>query len=85
MVIALLTTVDNPHSPFEDWDAWFNWDALHGYHTPGLLARIAVTSHELSDKDFNLEIENAIDEIVRENVTGVHRKVTKEVPDPTES
>lgn len=78
MRIAMLTTVDNPHSPFEDWDAWYLYDLTAGHHTPGLLARIAVVSHELSEKDFNLAIEEAIDEIVSENVSGIHKKVVKE-------
>lgn len=81
MIVAMLTTVDNPHSPFDEWDAWFQYDLRAGHNTSGLLARIAVVSHELSEKDFNLAIESAIDEIVKENVSGVHRKVTKEFPD----
>lgn len=79
MKLALLTTVDNPHSPFDDWDAWFSWDTRAGYDTCGLLARIANTSDELSEKDYNLAIEQAIDEIVRENISGVHKKVTRDV------
>lgn len=78
---TMLTTVDNPHSPFENWDAWLAYDLAAGYNTSGLLARIANVSHELSDKDFDDVIVDAIDEIVRENVSGLHRKVTKEVPD----
>jgi hypothetical protein len=76
---TMLTTIDNPHSPFEDWDAWLSWDMAAGYNTSGLLARIAVVSNDLSDKDFDAALVAAIDEIVRENVSGVHRKVTKEV------
>ena len=82
MLVSMLTTVDNPHSPFENWDAWYRWDTHAGYHTSGLLARIAVVSDELSEKDFNLAIEQAIDEIVKENVSGMHKKVTKEIPVP---
>lgn len=75
---TMLTTVDNPHSPFNEWDAWFQWDLQAGYNTSGLLARIAQVSHELSDEDFALAIEKAIDEIVYENVSGVHKKVFRE-------
>lgn len=85
MLISMLTTVDNPHSPFDDWDAWYLFDLHAGYHTPGLLARIAVVSHELSEKDFNLAIDQAIDEIVRENVSGVHKKLTREVSETSDS
>jgi hypothetical protein len=34
-------------------------------------------SDELSDADQFLAVQQAIDEIVRENVTGVHRKVKR--------
>ena len=81
MIQSLLTTVDNPYNPFEEWDEWFAFDARMGYHTPGLLARIAVSSDLLSDADQRLAIVSAMDEIVELNPLGVHRKVTREVPD----
>jgi hypothetical protein len=79
MLRTMLTTIDNPHSPFENWDAWLAYDMAAGYNSSGLLARVAVVSSELSDVDYNNEIARAVDEIVSENVSGVHRKVTKEV------
>lgn len=75
--VSMLTTVDNPFDPFTQYDEWYSWDSNAGYHTPGLLARIAVLSDELSDADERAAINSAIDEIVRENVSGVHKKVTK--------
>jgi hypothetical protein len=82
MIVSMLTTVDNPHSPFDEWDAWLAWDMRAGYNTSGMLARIAVVSDEISDYDYNLAMNQAIDEIVKMNVLGVFRKVTKEFPDP---
>lgn len=73
----MLTTVDNPYDPFTEWDEWFLWDSRAGYHTPGLLARIANASTDLSEADQYLAIQVAMDEIVRENVLGVHRKVRR--------
>jgi len=81
MLRAMLTTVDNPYSPFDDWDSWLVWDTASGYNSSGLLARIAKVSDELSEADYLLGIAQAIDEIVSENVSGVHRKVTREVED----
>lgn len=71
----MLTTVDNPYDPWTQWDEWFAWDAAAGYHTPGLLARVARTSDDLSEADQSLAIQQAIDEIVQENVLGIFRKV----------
>lgn len=73
----MLTTVDNPFDPFTQWREWLAWDATRGYNTPGLLARIAITSHELSEADEDAAIQDAIDEIVRENVSGMHKKVSQ--------
>lgn len=60
----MLTTEDNPFDPFENFNEWFAWDASTGYHTPGLLARIAKTSNDLSEADQALAIDYAMDEII---------------------
>lgn len=73
----MLTTYDNPYDPFTQWDEWYAWDANAGYYTPGLLDRVARTSYELSDVDQHVAIQQAIDEVVRENVFGMHRKVKR--------
>lgn len=78
----LLSTIDNPYNPITDWERWFNWDATAGYHTPGLLARVVRSSPALSAADQEIAIEEAIDEIVQENVLGVFIKVP--IPDDGE-
>ena len=74
----MLTTVDNPFNPFTQFDEWRAFDEAAGYHTLSLLARIVRTSDDLSEADQSLAIEEAIDAIVRENVMGVHRRVSSE-------
>lgn len=81
MLISMLTTVDNPFSPFDEYELWFAFDDRHGYQSASLLARIAQVSDELSESDQIKAIEDAIDEILQENVTGMYRKVTREFPD----
>jgi len=78
---TMLTTIDNPFDPFEDYDEWFRFDTDKGYHTCSYLGRIAKTSPELSEKDTQISIESAIDEIIRLNVLGIYKKVTKDVGD----
>lgn len=73
----MLSTTDNPYDPFTQWDEWLLWDTTAGYHTSGLLARVARSSSELSDADQYVVIQEAIDEIVRENVLGVLCKVKR--------
>lgn len=75
MAEHMLTTVDNPYDPSTQWDEWFAFDAAAGYNTPAFLARVIKTSDELSSADQSVAIEQAIDEIVRENVLGIYRKV----------
>lgn len=75
---SMLTTVDNPYDPFTQYDEWYVWDTSNGYHTNAFLARILFNSKELSDLDQAIIIEETIDEIVRENITGMYRKVTRE-------
>lgn len=74
---SMLTTIDNPYDPFTQYDDWYAWDTRNGYHTSSFLARIAFLSDEMSEADQSLAIEMAIDEIVRENVNGMYRKVSR--------
>lgn len=60
----MLTTVDNPYDPFADWDNWFAYDEQQGYHTCGLMARLALTSNDLSDEANVLAINHAIEDIL---------------------
>ncbi len=75
MVKYALTTVDNPFDPFKQFDEWYSYDEALGYSTLGLLARVMISSDELSEADQDRAYELAIDEIVKENVSGMHRKV----------
>lgn len=77
---SMLTTVDNPYDPFTEFDEWLLFDTHSGYHTLNFLARIVITSDQLSEPDQALKIELGIDEIVKENVLGIYRKVTREIP-----
>lgn len=77
MVLHMLTTVDNPFNPFTDYDEWDAWDQRAGYYTSQFLGRIVITSHDLSQADEDQAIEDAIDEIVTENVNGVYRKIAE--------
>jgi len=73
--VHMLTTVDNPFNPFTEYDEWLSFDESHGYFTNSLLARIVVSSDDMSEAVQNYARESAIDEIVKENVLGLYRKV----------
>lgn len=78
MAICALTTVDNPYSPFTEFNQWFLFDTLNNYNSCQLLARTAFTSDSLSDAENEEEIEFAIDEIVKNDPLKLYKKVTKE-------
>lgn len=71
-----LTTVDNPFNPFTQFDEWFQFDEAKGYCSSGLVARLAMTSSELSDRDNDDEIREAMDWVVANDPLGVYKKVT---------
>lgn len=72
----MLSTIDNPYNPHHQWDEWLAWDHDQGYYSSEFLGRIAQTSDELSDSDYELAVNDAIDEIVREDIIGVFIKVS---------
>jgi hypothetical protein len=78
MIEYMLTTVDNPYDPFTEFDEWYSFDEGHGYHSTGLLARVIDTSDDLSEADQSAAIADAIDEVVRENVLGIFRKIASD-------
>ena len=71
----MLTTVDNPFNPFNQFDDWIRYDMDKGYNTCSYLARIANTSDALSDEENNAEIERAINEIISLDFQDLYRKV----------
>lgn len=75
--VVYLTTEDNPYDPNEEFEDWYNFDTSKGYNSCAYLARIARTSDELPDNLNLIEIEQAIDEICRLNLSGKHKKLVK--------
>lgn len=75
---AMLTTTDNPYNPFTQFIEWNAFDEAAGYYTCNYLARVAHVSESLSNEEYNTEINNAIDEIVKINVLGIYIKVTED-------
>jgi len=75
MEAVMLTTIDNPYNPFTQWDEWYAFDTQKGYHTCSYLARVARVSDDLSETDYVLAVEQAIDEICELNITGLYAKL----------
>ena len=80
----MLSTADNPFNPFTQWTEWKRYDEDKGYYTCQYLARIAITSDDLSDEDYQQAINYAIDEILELNILGNYIKVSEDPPGGTE-
>ena len=75
---CMLTTLDNPFDPFDQYEDWYAYDSRMGYHTPSFLARLVVTSSELSPADTAFAIEMAIDDIIKYDPLDMYKKVSRE-------
>lgn len=74
----MLTTVDNPYNPFDEFTSWLMFDIEKGYNSCEFLGRIARLSDQLSDEENAREEERAIDEIVKYDFTNMYTKVTRD-------
>ncbi len=73
---CMLTTVDNPFNPFDDFDSWLMFDIEKGYNTCGMLARVAAIPDGLSQKEIDRLTESAIDKIIENDFLDLYKKVT---------
>ena len=71
----MLTTLDNPFDPFNDFAEWFKYDLEKGHHTCSRIDRIAKLSNEMSQKEVDEEMERAIDFIVKYDFEDKYIKV----------
>ena len=78
---CMLSTIDNPFDPFDDFDSWFRFDCDKNYNSCSYLDRIARTSDQLSDEENDAEIERAIDEIIKYDFMNIYVKVKREDAD----
>lgn len=81
MVRCFLTTFDNPYSPYEQFEQWYQYDMDHGYNSSGLLMRLAETSSQFTDNENAYEIEKAIDRIVAADPQNIYKKLKITIDD----
>ena len=74
---CMLTTIDNPFDPFEQFDSWDLFDKEKGYNCNNYLMRVAQLTDDMTQKEENEEIERAIDEIISLNPLHIFKKVRR--------
>ena len=77
MSATFVTTLDNPFDYWTQFDEWNAFDMEKGYNTCSYISRIANTSSEMSEKDYEDEVNHAVDEILRLNLTGNYVKTVQ--------
>ena len=84
MTCCMLSTIDNPFNPFEDYSSWLMFDKEKGYDSAERLMRIAKLTDDMTQKEENEEIERAIDEIIKYDFRNIYKKVKKNVDETQE-
>ena len=75
----MLTTIDNPFDPFEQFTSWFLFDEEKGYQSCSRLARVAKLSDDMTQKEIDEETERAIDEIIKYDLLDIYKKISKPI------
>ena len=72
---CMLSTIDNPYNPYDNFDEWYRFDMDKGYNSCGRLARIANFLDDMSDEEIAAENERAIDELIKNDFLNLFIKV----------
>ena len=78
----MLSTIDNPYDPFDQFDEWYSFDEMQARkeNRPTCcvyLARVSMNSDDVSENEFNRVMNDVIDEIIQLNLSGKFIKVTR--------
>ena len=81
MADYMLSTIDNPFDPFEQFTSWFLFDVERGYDSCSLLARVLNKNEvsvfsDLSQKEIDDATEQAIDEIIQQDPLNIYIRVS---------
>ena len=74
----MLTTVDNPYDPFEQFTLWNLFDKENGYNTCERLARIMNISDDMTQKEEDEEYNRAADAIIKYDFLDIYKKFFKQ-------
>ena len=73
----MLTTIDNPYDPFENFSDWYNFDRQMGYNTPGYLANVLGDDSMIPPDEYDDAVRAAMETIVNTNPTKIYKIVFK--------
>jgi hypothetical protein len=61
----MLTTIDNPFNPKEEYVKWQTWDRENGYYTEEYIARLLLME-ESYDEDDEILIDSLTDKVIND-------------------
>lgn len=79
---AMLSTVDNPYNPFDNFEAWFAYDCAHGYNSCGIMASNTYTSEDYGEERILEDIEQGINDFLENDILGLYCKVVRDTDIP---
>ena len=79
MADVMLTTIDNPFNPFEQFVDWYMFDCQKGYNTYSRIARLMpVDDESLSSIEKDRIEDNIMDRMIQHDPLGIYTKVDEE-------
>ena len=72
---SLLTTIDNPFNPFDDFASWYKFDCEKEHFTCSRIARLADIDDEMTQREVEDELERVMNFIVRYDPEEKYMKV----------
>lgn len=73
----MLTTTDNPYSPFDQFELWQMYDIEMGYQTCERLGKIIQLEDDMSELEKEEAMDRAIDEIVKHDPLNIYVRATE--------
>ena len=70
----MLTTIDNPFDPFEQFDSWLMFDKEKGYDSCEKLARLVELTSDMTQKEIDEATEKAIEKLIKYDFTNTFKK-----------
>ena len=75
----MLTTIDNPYDPFEQFTSWYLFDKEKGYNTYERLARLANITSDMSQKEIDEETNRAMDKLIEIDFLNIFVRVERKI------
>ena len=73
----MLTTVDNPYSPFDQFTLWNMFDKERGHNTCELIARLSNLSYDLTQKEENEDYIRVVNSIIANDLQNKYMRFYK--------